>query len=34
MIDPWRRVEYHSTLWTQEEAEASALGRLRLLPAE
>jgi penicillin amidase len=33
-IDPWRFIEYHSTLWLRESVEASARDHLTLQPAQ
>ncbi len=32
MVDSWRLIEYRPMLWTREQAEASAVGHLTLLP--
>ncbi|MBN1401630.1 MAG: penicillin acylase family protein, partial [Anaerolineae bacterium] len=32
LIDPWRTVQYHPTLWARAEVEAQAEAHLRLLP--
>lgn len=34
MIDPWRNIEYHSMLWSQEQVESSAVARLTLNPSQ
>jgi penicillin amidase len=33
-IEPWRNVQYHSTLWERAQVEAASRQRLRLLPAQ
>jgi penicillin amidase len=34
MIDPWRFIQYHATLWERAAVEANAESRLTLLPGD
>jgi len=34
MIEPWRKVEYHTILWTRAQVEGAASNRLILLPGD